>query len=297
MLQPHPPITCAAALGAIGIVVAAVVASAAGLGQEKTPAMREAHATLPGVRLWYRDSGGTGTPIVLLHAFTGDSRVWDRQFSAFTAAGYRVIAYDRRGFGRSEADPTAPQPGTGADDLQALLDHLGLDRIHLIGTAAGGFVALDFTVSFAGRLRSLVFANSMGLIQDEDFLEVGRRIRPPKFEELPAEFRELSPSYRASDPEGTRRWSAIASSNRPPGPPLNQRVRNRMTGALLAGITVPTLIISGEADLYMPPPLMRMIAARIPGSETAVVPETAHSAFWEQPEAFNRLVLAFLAKH
>ena len=60
------------------------------------------------------------------------------------SGGYRVITYDRRGFGRSTVDPAGPQPGTGADDLLALATHLGLDRFHLVGTAAGGIVALDF---------------------------------------------------------------------------------------------------------------------------------------------------------
>ncbi len=292
-----PPVPCAIAVGAVlmAVVAATPVRGTSQGGQVSGPGE---FAALPGVRAWYRDSGGAGVPIVLLHAATGDVRVWDHQFAAFTGAGYRVVAYDRRGFGRSETDPAGPQPGTGADDLQALLDHLRIDRFHLVGTAAGGFVALDYAVSFQARLRSLVVANSMGLIQDEEFLEVGRRIRPPQFETLPPEFKELSPSYRATNPDGTRRWSEIARTNRPPGtPPLNQPVRNRMTGALLGTLKIPTLILSGEADLYMPPPLMRMIAARIPGAETAVVPETAHSAFWEQPDVFNRLVLAFVSKH
>ena len=141
---------------------------------------REAHADLPGVRIWYTDTGGSGVPVVLLHANTGSSRVWDYQTPAFTARGYRVIAYDRRGFGRSIIDPAGVQPGTGADDLLALVNHLGVDRFHLVGTAGGAFVALDFALSFPQRLRSLVVANSIGAVQDEDYLELGRRLRPAR---------------------------------------------------------------------------------------------------------------------
>jgi pimeloyl-ACP methyl ester carboxylesterase len=86
------------------------------------------------------------------------------------------------------------------------MDHLGLDRIHLVGTAAGAIGSLDFALSFPQRLRSLVVANSIGGVQDEDYLALGRRLRPPQFDALPAEVRELGPSYRAADPEGTRRW-------------------------------------------------------------------------------------------
>jgi pimeloyl-ACP methyl ester carboxylesterase len=154
---------------------------------------RETYAELQGVHIWYKDTGGNGVPVVFLHAATGSSRVWEYQLPAFTATGYRVVAYDRRGFGRSVTDPAGVQPGTGADDLQALMNHLKIDRFHLVGTAAGGFVALDFAMSFPQRLRSLVIANSIGGVQDEDYLELGRRIRPAQFNAMPPDFRELGP--------------------------------------------------------------------------------------------------------
>ena len=71
------------------------------------------HADLPGVRLWYTDSGGAGVPVVLLHANTGNADGWQYNIPGFAAAGYRAIAFDRRGWGRSTANPaTGPQPGT-----------------------------------------------------------------------------------------------------------------------------------------------------------------------------------------
>ena len=122
---------------------------------------RETYADLPGVRLWYKDSGGGGVPVVFLHSNTGSSRNWDYQIPVFTAAGFRFIAYDRRGWGRSVTAPGA-QPGTAADDLQALMKYLGIDRLHLVATAGGGFVALDYALSFPDQPRSLVIANSIG---------------------------------------------------------------------------------------------------------------------------------------
>jgi pimeloyl-ACP methyl ester carboxylesterase len=264
--------------------------------QAPAPA-REALAELPGVRLWYHDTGGSGVPVVFLHAATGSSRVWEYQIPAFTARGYRVIAYDRRGFGRSVIDPAGPQPGTGADDLQALMQYLGVDRFHLVGTAAGAFVALDFALSFPQRLRSLVVANSIGGVQDEDYVAMGRRIRPPQFDALPPELRELGPSYRAGNPGGTERWKELERMSRPGGPPPAQTLRNRITFALLEGISVPTLLLTGDADLYAPPPILRLFAARIKRSQSVVVPEAGHSAYWEQPEIFNRSVLEFISQH
>ena len=255
-------------------------------------------ADVPGARLWYLDTGGNGTPVVLLHAATGSSAVWDYQVPALTKAGYRVIAYDRRGFGRTTVTPGGPQPGTGADDLRALLDHLKIDRCHLVATAAGGFVAWDFALAFPNRLRSLVVANSIGAVQDDDYLELGRRLRPPDFAKMPADFRELGPSYRASNPEGTKRWLELERTNRQEGTaPVTQETKVRVTFALLETIAVPTLLMTGDADLYAPPAVMRLFAARVKGAESIVVSEAGHSAYWEQPEVFNRSVLTFMRKH
>ena len=105
------------------------------------------YADLPGVRLWYSDSGGDGVPVVLLHANTGNADSWQYNIPGFVEAGYRVIAFDRRGWGRSTANPvTGPQPGTIAEDLHALVEHLKLDRFHLVAVAGGGFAAYDYVL-------------------------------------------------------------------------------------------------------------------------------------------------------
>jgi pimeloyl-ACP methyl ester carboxylesterase len=255
------------------------------------------HAALPGVRLFYIDTGGAGVPVVLLHAATGSVRAWEHQIPDFTKAGYRVIAFDRRGWGRTESVQGTP-PGTAADDLIALMDHLHIDRFHLVGTAAGGFVTFDAALSFPKRLRSVTVANSIGGVRDESFLELGRRMRPAEFTAMPPELREVSPSYRAANPDGTRRWIELEHVSRPPGPPAPaQPLRNRITFASLETIAVPTLLVTGDADMFAPPPVMRLFAAHIKHAEQIVVPEAGHSTYWEQPEAFNRAVLNFIRKH
>src|SRR5439155_5476682 len=259
----------------------------------------EGYAQVPGVRIWYKDTGGNGVPVVFMHAATGSSGVWDYQIPAFTAAGYRLIAYDRRGWGRSEIVATGPQPGTGADDLQALMDHLKIDRFHLVATAAGSSVSLDYAVSFPQRLRSLVMANgALGGFEDKDYQGLGRRIRSPQLDALPPELRELGPSYRASNPEGTRRWIELERMSRPGGSTAQpQSVRNRIMTSVLENIKVPVLLITGDADLLAPPPLLRFVAARMKNSESLIIPEAGHSAYWEQPEIFNRAVLEFIRRH
>lgn len=257
----------------------------------------EKYAAVPGGRIFYLDSGGSGPAVVFLHSNTGSSRVWEYQIAAFTSAGYRFVAFDRRGWGRTIVEKGAPA-STAADDLLALLDQLGLDRVHLVGTAGGAFAALDFAISYPQRLRTLVVANTIGGVQDPEFLELGRRIRPPQFDALPPEIREVGPSYRAANPGGTQRWVELEKVSRPPGPPLPaQPLRNRLTFALLETIKTPTLLLTGDADMFAPPPILKMFAARIKGSTTVIVPEAGHSAYWEQPDVFNGAVLEFLRKH
>jgi len=265
-------------------------------GQSSAQA-REASADLPGVHLWFSDSGGTGVPVVFVHAATGSSRVWEYQRPVFSKRGFRVITYDRRGYGRSVADPAGAQPGTGAGDLNALMDYLKIDRFHLIGTAAGGFVAWDYALSFPKRLRSLVVANSIGGVQDPSYQEAMQRLRTPDFLAMSPDMRELGPAYRVSNPTGAERWRELERTARPTSAqPPAQTFRNKVTFALLETITVPTLLLTGDADMYAPPPIMRMFAAHVKGSQAVVIPEAGHSAYWEQPEVFNRTVLDFIAK-
>jgi pimeloyl-ACP methyl ester carboxylesterase len=175
---------------------------------------------------------------------------------------------------------------------------LRIDRFHLLGTAAGGIVAFDFALSHPQRLCSLVIANSIGGVQDEDYLQLQRRLRPsPQFEALPAEIRELGPVYRAANPEGVRQWAELEQASRAPGTPTMPKTRNRITFAALEALEVPTLLLTGDADLYAPPPVMNLFQARIKNAISAVIPECGHSSFWEKPELFNKTVLDFLHQH
>jgi pimeloyl-ACP methyl ester carboxylesterase len=158
------------------------------------------------------------------------------------------------------------------------VDHLGLEHFHLVTTAAGGIVGLDFALEHPERVRSLVVANSMGGVQDPAYLEVQHRIRPSEIQELPIELRELGPSYRGINPEGTRRWMEIERRSRQEGSAGSaQPTRQPITYARLATMTVPAL--------------MRLLAEHIPHCRVETVAEAGHAAFWEQPDLWNRLVM------
>jgi len=252
-----------------------------------------AEAPLGGARIWYQDSGGAGVPVVLLHAASSSSAVWEQQISTISAAGFRTIAYDRRGYGKTVGGGDA---GSAVDDLLGLLNYLKIDRAHLVGTAAGGGIVFDFVLSHPDRVRSLVVANSIGNVRDADYLAMSNRLRPqPQFDALPVEFRELGPSYRAANSEGTAKWAALAKDARN-GDPV-QRPKNSITFTKLESLRLPVLLITGDADLYTPPSVLRLFVARIKNAETAIVPESGHSAFWENPEFFTRRVMDFISKH
>lgn len=255
------------------------------------------HLTLPGVDLWYEDSGETGTPVIFLHAASGTCEAWAHQVPAFAAAGYRCIAYDRRTWGRSRATGPEHQPGYSGDDLHAMIESLSLDRFHLVATAAGGITAIDYALTHPCRVRSLVAANTIGGVQDGDYLELQQRIRPPEIQALPWELRELGPSYRGTDPEGARRWLEIERASRPGGEVPAQPLREPITYDRLSTMQVPTLVLSGEADLLSPPALMCLLADHIPRSRFATLSDVGHSGFWERPHAWNGLVLEFIGRH
>ena len=259
---------------------------------------RGTQAQLPGVKLWFVDTGGDGAPIVLLHPNTGTVEVWEPQIAALAGAGYRVIAFDRRGWGRSTADAaTGPQPGSIAGDLDALADYLALDAFHLVGVAGGGFAALDYAAWQPRRLRSLVVGASTGAIVDKEIADFIARIAIPEIRKQPAHYREIGPSYRGANPEGTKRWIEIDETSRQPGVEFQPPLRTPNSFAKIATIPTPTLVIAADADLLAPPALMRLWASHMRNHEWAVIHDAGHAMAWERPDAFNDIVLDFLQRH
>ena len=257
-----------------------------------------AHAELPGVKLWFIDTGGVGAPVVLLHPNTGTVAVWEPQIAGFARAGHRVVAFDRRGWGKSIADPgSGPASGSITGDLDALADHLALERFHLVGVAGGGFIALDYAAWRPQRLRSLVVGASTGAIADKEITDFIARIAIPDIRKQSAHFREIGPSYRGANPEGTKKWIAIDETSRQPGVEFQPALRTPNTFAKIAAISTPTLVIAADADLLAPPALMRLWAAHLRKYEWAVILDAGHAMAWEKPGAFNDLVLDFIRRH
>jgi pimeloyl-ACP methyl ester carboxylesterase len=258
---------------------------------EQAP-VTEGWVDVRGTKLWYWDTGGTGHPVILLHAGTQSAAGWVYQQPALAAAGYRAIGYSRRGYYRSVGG-TAEDPGTVADDLDHLVRHLGLGTVDLVGAAQGGFIALDYVFSWPEKVRSLAIVSSLMGIADADYVAVNNRLRPPFFASLPHDFQELSPSYRAGNPEGLAAWHVL-DEQALSGKRINPVMRNTPTWAKLEAIRQPTLLATGDSDLYVPPSLLRMQARHMPHAAVHVIPEAGHSPYWERPDLFNAILLGFL---
>ena len=131
---------------------------------------------------------------------------------------------------------------------------------------------------------------------DDQIREFAARIEIPGLRKLPAVYREVSASYRGSNPEGTKSWIAIEEQARQPGSEL-QPMRTANTFAKLATVPTPALILAGSADLLAPPALMRIWAAHVKNHEWSVVADAGHALAWEQPDIFNQKVLEFVSRH
>jgi pimeloyl-ACP methyl ester carboxylesterase len=231
---------------------------------------------------------------VLLHAASGSGAFWDYQLPALARAGYRAIGYSRRGHGASRAGD-ATDPGVASEDLKNLTAFLGIERFHAVGVAAGGVYAADFALSYPEHLHTLALVASTIGVTDAAYVALGAAIRPPAFANLPIEFQELGPSYRAGNPDGVAAWLAREAGNPyTSGRMVFPKTTHAMTWADVETIAVPVLLLGGDADLWVPPAVLRLQASHLPHAEVHVVAEAGHHPYWEQPDEFNRLLLAFL---
>ena len=258
--------------------------------------MIEGFATTPGVRLWYWDMGGDGEPLVLCHPASQSCQIWDNQRAAFAEAGYRVIAYSRRGTYRSEVGNDADR-GTSAGDLAAMLAFLDVKKAHFLGAAAGGITAMAYAIAHPESVRSLVLAGTIVAPQEEEWRALYDRLGIAGIRQyVSTEFLELGPSYRASNPDGVALFASLEKRAKPNGV-FVQPSGVDVTWSAMEKLRTPVLLLTGEADLYAPPPLQRLIAEHLPNRELVTLPEVGHAAYWESPEEFNRIVLEFLRRN
>ena len=265
--------------------------------------------TNDGVNLYFEETG-SGTPVVFVHEFAGDYRSWEPQLRHFSRR-YRAIAYNARGYPPSDVPDsvTCYSQIRAADDITAVLDHLGIARAHIVGLSMGGFATLHFGFLYPRRALSLVIA-SCGYgaepSQRERFRAEAENVAATILRDGMPAFAEkfaYGPSrvqYENKDPYGfaifkrmLSNHSAIGSANTMLGCQKERPSLYELT-AQMKTLTVPTLVLAGDEDWPCLAPSILM-KQNIPSAALAVMPNCGHAINQEDPAEFNELVGRFFA--
>jgi len=258
------------------------------------------------VRIYYEEHGA-GTPLVLAYGIGGNVKMWDVNVPGL-ARGHRLVLWEPRGHARSDSpeDPAKYSFRRWALDLKAVLDHLGLRRAHVGGLSLGAGIATRFALAFPGRVRSLVVTNSSSasglplswqnlvmrarsieitLTQGMDAMAEFAMAENPNVSERLA----LDPGAKAEFYEEYRQLAPIGYANA-----LRALLAMDHITDQLPRLRMPVLLIGGDRDPSLGP--MKVIHRKIRGSKLVVLSPASHFANRDQPEAWNRVVLDFLAK-
>lgn len=269
------------------------------------------HATADdGTKLYYEETG-SGTPVIFVHEFAGDLRSWEPQVRHF-GHRHRAIAYNARGYPPSDVPerPSSYGQVRAADDILAVLDHLGIDRAHVVGLSMGGFATLHFGFRHPARARSLVVggcgygaepgqrdrfkaeaaAIAQALHQDGIAPFAARYARGPTRVQFESKDRRGFAEFARQLAE----HSVLGSANTQLGVQAERPSLYDLVDEMRA-LQVPTLVLTGDEDwLCLQPGLL--MKRSIPSAALAVMPNCGHTINLEGPDEFNRLVGAFLVQ-
>lgn len=255
------------------------------------------------IKLFYQDFSPENhstnrPPIIFLHGFTIDHRMWGAAAAHFSKT-HRVLLLDGRGHGLSDAPPTGYSRADRVDDLTAALAALGLERFHLVGLSMGGSTAIGYALRDQSRLASLTLV-STGAAGWNVGLKISRidaLARDYGLESARAKWMEYSLRYYREDQAGIRNLIATMMREHSGAPWMDERRGNYPDPGKdlerVHSIAVPTLIIAGDQDRVFVP-LAKELNGRIPESRLVVYPKIGHMVNLEAPERFHVDLEAFL---
>src|SRR3984957_11702756 len=236
-----------------------------------------------GARLWYAEWGArrAGTPVLLLHGGYGNSNYFGNLIPELVKHGYRVVAINSRGHGRSGRTDEPITYHLMASDVLGVLDALHVQKVSLVGWSDGGCIGYDLAINNPERLQRLF---AFGADADVSGLRDGYD-KTPVFAEylkrVPEEYKKLSPTPKEWDQFNANistMWATLPA----------------FTADQLRRITAPTTIADGQYDEGIKPEHIRYLVATIPGARLVVLPNVSHFAMLQDPRAFNAAILEFL---
>lgn len=255
-------------------------------------------------QLRYRDEG-RGPAVILLHGWTLDLEMWDPQVAALRNE-FRLVRFDRRGFGLSRGRPDARQD---TSDIAALYGHLGLHRAALIGMSHGARSSVQFAAAASGRVSALILDGPPAIDRSvgEDDVPIARLKEVLESHGIEALRREWSnhplARLRSNDPKIRQMLNSMLA--RYPGQDLAAADDFAIRGGadagtaavLLHAVSAPTLILSGAHDLPSRLQTARRLCASLPAAELEVVADAGHLINLDQPARYSELCRSFLSRH
>lgn len=259
-------------------------------------------AKVNGISMYY-EVHGNGEPMVLIHGSSYDVSAWAGQLGAFSKK-YKVLLFDNRGTGRTEATKPPYDTAMMADDTAALMDHTGMESAHVLGYSLGGYIAQELALRHPGKVRSLILAATganyypIGKARTELLL---RMVREGVSFELVLRTLFLWMFSNRFFEDDSRVSGAIEAFAKNPYPqPINglegqiAALLNHDASGRVGRISSRTLIVCGEDDIAVPARLSKQMAGCLRDSMFVMLKGAAHSFPFEMPEEFNRTVLEFL---
>jgi pimeloyl-ACP methyl ester carboxylesterase len=274
------------------LALAGVMLSLASAAAAESPP--GAFAEVEGGRIWYETCGSGSASIVLLHDGVVHSAGWDEVWPILCRS-FRVVRYDRRGYGRS---PAAVAPYSATADLAAVMRAAGMDHAAIIGSSAGGGLAVDFTLQHPNAVDRLVLvgADVSGFAVSQHFIDrntaLGRLVVKGDIAGAAQDRWLFAPEHDAA----RRRLVELLLAN-PQDLVHPDPARPAPTARpMLSSIKIPTLILVGEDDIADVQGQAGALEALIPGSRRVVVPDAGHLMYMESPAVFADLVSGFVRR-
>jgi 3-oxoadipate enol-lactonase len=256
-------------------------------------------------RFWFTEYGD-GKPVICING-NGVSRILYRHFVPEASKNFRVIVYELRGTGESEAFGSPGKTFTikdHAEDLAAIMDALGIKKAAIVALAMGAFISMQFAALFPKRVGAMVVYCTSARIEGKT------RQGLPKWAEIvekegnfdslidEAMVRWFTDSFKKTHPEVINLYRKMYAENPAMGYAANCRgIVEYDIVDQLHKIECPTLVIAGESDTSTPVKDSELIVSKIPNSELVIVKDASHIVSEEQPEKFNQLTINYLKKN